>query len=129
MRKILLLTALMVVNLTVCSTTFSQDQDTVKCFTIDEAKTLLKFAEKGLKFDEVVAEYDTLIIEYDKKIQTLESKISVLQEFNSKVLQDNTNLKEALSRSEKKHHIFRNMTIASGVIIVIETFIVIKLLN
>ncbi len=54
-------------NLILCSTSFSQElkSDSLKCFTIPEAKILLSFARRG--------QYcDTLTIAYEKKIQTLE---------------------------------------------------------
>jgi len=56
-------------NLTVSSTCFSQPSDSL-CFTTEDAKTLLKFAKRGVLCD-------SLSLAYQGKISTLEDIIGV----------------------------------------------------
>lgn len=49
------------------SQTFSSESDSLKCFTINEAKILLTYAEKGIFAD-------SLIKVYDERIKILQEK-------------------------------------------------------
>lgn len=52
-----------------CQVTFSHVSDDTICYSLEESKTLLKFAERGYYSD-------TLINYYDNEVQTLEEIIS-----------------------------------------------------
>jgi hypothetical protein len=68
-------------------TAFSQTSltDSIKCFTIQEAKTLLKFAEKGYlcdsltkKYDKALQDFENILIEKNEQLQISEIYINSL---------------------------------------------------
>ncbi|MHA1794663.1 MAG: hypothetical protein ACTSUK_01000 [Promethearchaeota archaeon] len=101
----------------------------MKCFTTEDAKTLLKYAEKGLKFDELVAKHNEIIVVYDQKVADLEIKISVLEDIKEVLIADNEELAKELRKSKKKWQIFKNTTITLGILVGIETVVLILFLN
>ena len=74
LKVIVLFLMLLGQNLTSYSQTSSTEQDSLrdslKCFSIKEAKILLKYAERGYLCD-------SLSVKYEEKIETFESIVSV----------------------------------------------------
>jgi hypothetical protein len=71
---------LILLNLTAFSQTSSTDS--IKCFTIQEAKTLLKFAEKGYlcdslteKYDKAIQDFENILIEKNDQLEISEKYI------------------------------------------------------
>ena len=69
-------------SLTASTLNFSTPSDSVKCFSIDEAKMLLLYANRGLKLDTITALYeqeiktlDAIIEEKDKQLLLSEGLI------------------------------------------------------
>jgi len=70
LKVILLLMVLTTANSMTYSQISSTEQDTIKCFSILDAKTLLKYAERGYLCD-------SLSIKYEEQIETFKDIVSV----------------------------------------------------
>ena len=93
-------------NFVNCQVTFSHESDDTICYSIEESKTLLKFAERGYYSD-------TLIKYYDNEVQTLEEIIS--SKNNQILLAESTiyGLNNKVDKIEKEKKLWMGLSAAS----------------
>ena len=80
MKKIALLTLLIIGNLTAYSQTSLREQDSLHCFNEIEAKTLLSYAEKGLILDSIIITYDKAIISLEEILQNKNDQLQISEQ-------------------------------------------------
>lgn len=101
----------------VCSTTFlTAQEDSLRCFTVEESKTLLKYAEKGYLCD-------SLMTLYDGKIETLEQIIGKKDQeilLSAQLIQSQLNEIDKYIRREKWFKL--GLGVLSGALIVFVIF-------
>jgi len=103
---------------TVYSQTSLTEQDSLRYFTIDESKTLLKFANRGLICD-------SLTQAYDNKIETLEQ---IIQNKDNQILLANEIIQSQrieIDRLNRKIKWFKYGCAGFGAIAFVETLILI----
>lgn len=114
LKRTVLSIALILSSLTAFSTASSsvhikQQDDSLKCFTIEQSKTLLKYAEKGYMCD-------SLSKTYEKQIEALEGAIAIKDEqiaLAGKMIQSQQNDISDLEKKVKIRTIL--LSCASGV--------------
>jgi len=112
LRVIVLLTLLTALNWTACSQASSIGTDSI-CFTVDQSKTLLKFARRG----EIC---DTLITAYEKKTKSLESVVYLQDEelqLSSRLITSQMMQIKTLNRKVQN---FKILSISLGVVATLE---------
>ena len=110
---------LMLISLIVCSmTSLHAQEDSVKCFSIEDAKTLLIYAERGYLCD-------SLTSAYDNKIETLEQ---IIQNKDRQILLANEVIQSQrieIDKLNRKIKWFRYGCAGLGAIAFVETLILI----
>ena len=117
LKTIVLSMALLGPNSTSFSQTSSTASDSVKCFSIKDAKTLLKYAERGYFCD-------SLTVQYEEKVKTYKTVVSVKDE----ELLLSQRLIEAqmmqINKQSKQIKFFKMAVISLGAVCLIELILI-----
>jgi len=93
------------------------------CFGYEDARHILKLANKGLALDSLVIRYETIVTAQTQQLAVKGEELQLSAELIMEQLRQINHLQSELDKSEHKRVLLKRIAIGLGLVVVTETFI------
>jgi ABC-type phosphate transport system auxiliary subunit len=93
------------------------------CFGYEDARHILKLANKGQQFDSIVFRYESIILDQIEQLSIKGDELQLSGELIMEQLAQINKLQSDLDKSERKRSLLKRIAIGLGLVVVTETFI------
>lgn len=95
------------------------------CFHYEDARHILKLANKGQQLDSVIYKYEQVVDYMDEQLEVREEELQLSGELVTEQLSQINRLQNDLDKSESRRILFKRIAIGLGLVVVGETFILV----
>ena len=93
------------------------------CFGYEDARHILKLANKGQQFDSIVFRYESIILDQIDQLSIKGDELQLSGELIMEQLAQINKLQSELEKSQRKRVLLKRIAIGLGLVVVTETFI------